>query len=171
MNFSLPNIDLRHVSLNDYPEARGFIIVFTCNHCPYAIAYEERLKDLDQEFRPQGYPLIAINSNDPTKYPQDSFENMQVRAQSKGFQFPYLFDESQEIASTYGAQRTPHVFILRKTDEGLTKVYEGAIDDNYQSPHLVQQAYVADYLRRLIQTGDSPFMQTRAIGCTIKWKA
>ncbi|MEM7373984.1 MAG: thioredoxin family protein [Bacteroidota bacterium] len=170
MQFSLRNVDQKFLSLDDFPQAQGFIIVFTCNHCPYAIAYEDRLKELDEEFTPQGYPLIAINPNDPAQYPQDSFENMQIRARDKGFGFPYVFDETQEIATTYGAQRTPHVFVLLKGSDGLKKVYEGAIDDNYQSAHLVQKAYLAEFMRALIQTGEATPMKTMPVGCTIKWK-
>ena len=170
MNFSLPNVDGRQISLDSYPDAKGFIVVFTCNHCPYAIAYEDRIKDLDTEFTPQGYPLIAISSNDPIKYPQDSFENMKVRAQDKGFGFPYLFDETQEIAQSYGAICTPHVFLLHKTPTGLQKVYEGAIDDNYRNPALVQRSYLAEQLRSLIEQGEVAPLAVQPIGCSIKWK-
>ncbi|RMG23644.1 MAG: thioredoxin family protein [Bacteroidetes bacterium] len=170
MNFSLKNVDDRIVSLDDFPDAQGFIIVFTCNHCPYAIAYENRLKELHATYADKGYPLIAINPNDPVQYPQDSFEQMKVRAASKGFEFPYLFDESQEIARQYGATRTPHAFILQKTEDGLEVKYKGAIDDNYQSAHNVKQRYLAKQLDALIAGKAVPYKETAAIGCTIKWK-
>ncbi|MCB0848032.1 MAG: redoxin domain-containing protein, partial [Bacteroidetes bacterium] len=91
MNFSLTNIDDQQISLDNFPHAKGFIIIFTCNHCPYAIAYEGRIQAIQEKYAPLGFPVIAINSNDPHKYPQDSFENMKIRAASKGFNFPYLF--------------------------------------------------------------------------------
>ena len=170
MNFTLPNIDDSQISLDSYPDAKGFIIVFTCNHCPYAIAYETRFEQLHEKYAPQGYPLIAINSNDPIKYPQDSFENMKVRATDKGFKFPYLFDESQEVARAYGAKCTPHVYLLNKTDNELMLVYQGAIDDNYQSAARVKKHYLTDRLDVLLEGKNLTYSETVPIGCSIKWK-
>lgn len=172
MNFSLKNIDGRLVSLADFPEAKGFILVFTCNHCPYAIAYEDRLQALHVNFAPQGFPLIAINPNDATRFPQDSFANMQQRAQEKGFSFPYLHDETQAVAKLLGAERTPHAFVLQRGSggENLRVVYEGAIDDNYQNAALVREAYVAEQVQQLLDTGRSGYTETVPIGCSIKWK-
>lgn len=169
-NFALRNVDNSIMSLEDYSEAKGFIIIFTCNHCPYAIAYEERLKALDEKYSHQGFPLIAINPNDPVQYPLDSFENMKVRSEDKQFKFPYLFDETQAIAQNYGAERTPHAFILTKEGVDLTLVYKGAIDDNYQKPNEVTVKYVEDVLDQLLGSKELEFQETSAIGCSVKWK-
>ena len=112
INFSLPNVDDREISLADYQSQQGLILIFTCNHCPYAIAYEERLNELYQKYNPLGVALVAISSNDVQQYPQDSPGNMKIRAHDKGFQFPYLFDESQEVAKSFEAERTPHAYFL-----------------------------------------------------------
>ncbi|MCB0840795.1 MAG: thioredoxin family protein [Bacteroidetes bacterium] len=170
MNFSLTNIDDQQISLDNFPHAKGFIIIFTCNHCPYAIAYEERIQAIQEKYAPLGFPVIAINSNDPHKYPQDSFENMKIRAASKGFNFPYLFDETQEIARMYRATRTPHVFLLQKANGGFNLVYQGAIDDNYKNPQAVTETYLTDQVDALIANGEVPYRETPPIGCTIKWK-
>ena len=113
-DFSLKNIDGKNVSLANYTKAKGFIIVFTCNHCPYAKAYEDRIIALDKKYAALGYPVIAINPNDAIQYPEDNFEAMQVRSKEKKFNFPYLYDESQKIAKQFGATKTPHVFIVQK---------------------------------------------------------
>jgi peroxiredoxin len=169
--FSLPNVDEKALSLADFPDAKGFVVVFTCNHCPYAIAYENRLIALHQAYAPQGYPVIAINANDPVKYPQDSFENMQLRAREKSFPFPYLFDSRQEVARAYQAERTPHVMVLQKDEEGeLKEVYRGAIDDNHASEKQVKQTYLADVLDALLDGQQPPYRDTPAVGCSIKWK-
>lgn len=169
MNFSLPNVDGRTVSLDDYPEAKGFIIVFTCNHCPYAVAYELRLNEIHDRFAGRGFPLIAINSNDAVKYPQDSFDMMKVRAEQRGFQFPYLHDESQEIAQTYRAERTPHVYVIVKDGDYWNVEYSGSIDDNYQSASAVKEQYLNDAVGALIAGGEVPVKETIPVGCSIKW--
>jgi peroxiredoxin len=169
-DFRLKNVDESMVSLADYPDAKGFIVIFTTNHCPYAVAYEDRIIELDKTFKDKGYPVIAINPNDPEAYPQDSFENMKVRAKEKGFTFPYLFDETQEIAKTYGATRTPHVFLLNKESGKLIVKYIGAIDDNYQNASAVKEKYVANAIKSLEAGSPLEVKETRAIGCSIKWK-
>lgn len=170
MKFSLINIDNRKIGMDDYPDAQGFIIVFTCNHCPYAIAYEDRLKNLHDTYAPLGFPLIAINANDPQKYPQDSFENMKVRAEQKGFLFPYLFDETQEIATQYNALVTPHAFLLKRNDTELELVYQGAIDDNYRKASAVTEHFLENQLKALLANAPVTYQETRPIGCSIKWK-
>src|SRR5690606_34894199 len=102
-DFKLKNIDGKLVSLADYKDAKGYIVIFTCNHCPYAKAYEDRIVALDKKYKKLGFPVIAINPNNPGKQPEDSFENMKVRAKEKGFSFPYLIDEGQKIYPQYGA--------------------------------------------------------------------
>lgn len=171
MQFSLKNVDDRDVSFADFPEAKGFMVVFTCNHCPYAIAYERRLVELQNRFGPRGVQLIAINPNDAKKYPQDSFELMKVRAAQRGFNFPYLHDESQEVARAYGAERTPHVFLVERKDDGqMEVVYSGAIDDNYQNASAVQQEYFAQAAEALLSGTPIEPTVTPAIGCSVKWR-
>lgn len=167
-DFKLKNVDGQMVSLSGFPEAKGFIIVFTCNHCPYAQAYQERIIALDKKYKPKGYPVIAIQPNDPALQPQDGFDEMKKRAAAKGYTFPYLLDEGQKVYPVYGAQRTPHVFVLQKTGGRNVVRYIGAIDDNYEDPSAVKQPYVANAVDALLagKTADPDF--TKAIGCSIK---
>lgn len=167
-DFRLKNVDGRMVSLSDYPDAKGYIVIFTCNHCPYAIAYEDRIIELNNEYAPKGYPVIAINPNDPVAQPADSYEKMQERAKEKGFTFPYLFDEGQKIYPQYGATRTPHVFLLEKTANGNIVRYIGAIDDNYEDASAVKQHYLANAIDALLKGETITPDFTKAIGCTIK---
>ncbi len=170
-NFALKNTDGKLVSLTDYTNAKGFIIIFTCNHCPFAQAYQDRIIALDQEYKLKGFPVIAVNPNDPSIVPEDSYEAMQVRAKEKGFTFPYLFDETQEVYKTYGATRTPHVFLLKKESDGALIVkYIGAIDDNYQDADAVKVTYLKNALNDVIAGKDPELNFTKAIGCTIKAK-
>ncbi|MBA3647524.1 MAG: thioredoxin family protein [Chitinophagales bacterium] len=170
-DFKLKNIDGKMISLADYKDAKGFIVIFTCNHCPYAKAYESRVMALNSMYASKGFPVIAINPNDPKVEPEDSYDNMMAVAKSKGYTFPYLLDESQSVAKEYGAQRTPHVFVLNKTDKGLQVSYIGAIDDNTEDPSLVQHHYVEDAVNALLGGKQVPVTQTKAIGCGIKWKS
>jgi peroxiredoxin len=167
IDFSLKNIDGKMVSLSDYEDARGYIVVFTCNTCPYARAYESRIIKLSEKYAPQGYPVIAINPNDPGVQPKDSFDAMKDRAAEKNFNFPYLVDENQHIAKTYGALRTPQVFILKKD---LTVAYIGAIDNNYKSDDDANTKYVEDALQAMMKGQPVEVTQTKAVGCGIKWK-
>lgn len=167
-DFSLKNVDGKKVSLKDFKDAKGYIVIFTCNHCPYAIAYEDRIIALDKEFKRQGYPVIAINPNNPAKQKDDSFEKMQQRAKEKGFTFPYLVDEGQKIYPQYGATKTPHVYILEKTAKGNVVKYIGAIDDNYEDEAAVKQKYVENAVNALLKGKDVPVKETKAIGCSIK---
>ncbi len=170
IDFKLKNIDESYVSLKDYKSAKGFIVIFTCNHCPYAVAYEDRIIALDKNFKRKGFPVIAINPNDPIAYPSDSFEKMKERAAEKGFTFPYLFDETQEIAKTYGATKTPHVFLLQKEDSKLVVKYIGAIDDNYQDNKAVKDKFVENAIASIVEKKEIAVNSTKAIGCSIKWK-
>ena len=170
-DFSLKNVDGQYVSMSDYPDAKGFIVIFSCNHCPYVVAYEDRMIELHNEFAPKGFPLIAINSNDPEVQPQDSYELMQVRAKEKNFPFPYVFDEGQKVLPHYGATRTPHVYLLERVGDELKVAYIGAIDDNYQDASQVKEKYLANAIEALLN-GQRPEPDfTRAIGCTIKKKS
>lgn len=164
-DFKLKNVDGKMVSLADYKDAKGYIIIFTCNHCPFSIAYEDRIIDMHKKYAPKGYPVIAINPNDPEVQPDDSFAAMQARASEKSFPFAYLMDEGQKIYPQYGATRTPHVFIL---DKNRVVQYIGAIDDNHSDAAAVQRRYVEDAIEAL-ESGKKPKETfTRAVGCTIK---
>lgn len=167
-DFSLKNVDGKVVSLKDFNSAKGFIVIFTCNHCPFAKAYEDRIIALDKKFKPHGYPVIAINPNNPSKAPDDSFELMQERAKEKGFTFPYLFDDGQKIYPQYGATKTPHVYLLQKTAQGNIVKYIGAIDDNYEDESAVKQKYVEQAVEALQNGKDIETKETKAIGCSIK---
>lgn len=170
IDFKLKNIDDKQVSLADYKEAKGFIVVFTCNHCPYAVKYEDRINGLDKKYAALGYPVIAINPNDASQYPDDDFASMQKRAQEKSFSFPYLVDESQEIAKTYGATKTPHVYVLKKEKKDLIVKYIGAIDDNTDNADAVKEKYVEQAVDALLAGKNVKTSSTKAIGCGIKWK-
>jgi peroxiredoxin len=167
-DFSLKNVNNKHVSLNDFKDAKGFIVVFTCNHCPYAVAYEDRIIALDQKYKKLGYPVIAINPNNPAVQPKDSFELMQERAKEKAFTFPYLFDEGQKVYPQYGATKTPHVYLLQKTKKGNIVKYIGAIDDNYNDPSAVKVKYVENAVNSLLDGKEIEVKTTKAIGCSIK---
>ena len=167
-DFSLKNIDNKKVSLKDYKDAKGFIVIFTCNHCPYAQAYEDRIVALDKKYKKLGYPVIAINPNDPIKQKDDSFVNMQLRAKEKGFVFPYLLDEGQKIYPQYGATKTPHVYLLQKSAKGNVVKYIGAIDDNYEDATAVKQKYVENAVNALLGNKEIKVKETKAIGCSIK---
>lgn len=167
-DFSLKNVDGSKVSLKDMGNAKGYIVIFTCNHCPYAVAYEDRIIALDKKFKKQGYPVVAINPNDPDKVKDDSFENMQKRAKDKRFTFPYLLDEGQKIFPQYGATKTPHVYVLEKTDKGNVVRYIGAIDDNYEDADAVKVPYVENVVNALLNGEEIAVEETKAIGCSIK---
>ncbi len=166
-DFSLMNVDRSMVSMADYEDADGYIIIFTCNTCPVAVRYEDRIIQLHNKWANNGYPVIAINPNDPTLKPGDSFKKMQQRAAEKNFPFPYVFDADQTIFPQYGATKTPHVYLL---DDQKVVRYIGAIDDNPRSADGVEINYV-DSAILAIQAGDDPDPNfTKAIGCSIKFK-
>lgn len=167
-DFKLKNVNDKMVSLSDFKKAKGFIIIFTCNHCPYSVAYEDRIIELDKKYKDKGYPVIAINPNNPTKEPKDSYELMKVRAQEKGFTFPYLLDEGQKIYPQYGATRTPHIFILKKENGNLVVSYIGAIDDNYKDATRAKVKYVEDAVDALLKGEKPAITETKALGCSIK---
>lgn len=169
-DFSLKNVDGKMVSMKDMKNAKGFIVVFTCNHCPFAKAYESRIIELDKKYSAKNYPVIAINPNDVSVVPDDSFENMIVLSKDKGYSFPYLYDETQEIASAYGATRTPHLFVLQKVDEKYIVKYIGAIDNNTEEADKADKKYVEEAVDALIAGKNVTTAETKAIGCGIKWK-
>ncbi|SMO68530.1 thioredoxin family protein [Solitalea koreensis] len=166
-DFKLKNVNGKTVSMADYESAKGFIVVFTCIHCPYAKAYESRIMQLDKQFAMKGYPVIAINSND---YPEDSFDNMKKRSTEMKYSFPYAFDESQDIAKAYGATKTPHVFVLKKAGSNLKVEYIGAIDNDTEGSDPAKIKYVENAVTALLANKTPAVTMTKAIGCGIKWK-
>lgn len=167
-DFKLKNVNDKMVSLADYKDAKGFLVIFTCNHCPYAIAYEDRIIALDKKYSKLGYPVIAINPNDPSVQPEDSFENMKKRAKEKGFTFPYLMDEGQKVYPQYGATKTPHVFLLNKENGKNIVKYIGTIDNNYEDASDADEHYVSAAVDSLLAKKPIEQTTTVAIGCTIK---
>ena len=169
-DFVVKNIDGRNVGLSSFNDVEGVILIFTCNHCPYSKAYEDRIIKLHKAWAAKGWPVLAVNPNDPEREPEDSFEKMQERAKEKEFPFPYAMDETQNVAKAYGARRTPHVFLLKKEKVGFRVVYIGAIDDNARNPEDVETRFVSDAITA-IKDGKQPEpTATKAIGCTIKWR-
>ena len=170
-DFELEGVDGKKVSLSDYKDAEGYIVMFTCNTCPYAKMYEQRIINLHKAFVDKGYPVVAINPNCPERSPGDSMSEMKKRAAEKGFGFAYLQDVSQETTKAYGATNTPQVFLLDKEANGKLKVaYIGTIDNNYKDATKANVHYVQDAVNALIEGKKVPEANTKAIGCTIKWK-
>lgn len=166
IDFTLKGVDGKTYSLKDFADKPVLVLFFWCNHCPYVKAYEERVIKLAKEFQDKA-AFVAINSNDPTQYPEDSFENMQRVAQEKGYPFPYLFDETQQVAHAYGASRTPEFFVF---DEERDLKYHGRFDDNWEHPEQVRTEYVREAIVALLNNELPHHSQTPPIGCTIKWK-
>lgn len=165
--FDLPGVDGKRHTLADYAAKDAVVVVFTCNHCPYAQAWEGRLIQIQADYAARGVQLIAINANDAVKYPADSFAKMQERATAQGFNFPYLHDETQAVARAYGATRTPEVFVF---DRSRTLRYQGTVDDNYEEPTAVKQPYLRQALDAVLAGQAAPVAETAPVGCTIKWK-
>ncbi|MBK7039456.1 MAG: thioredoxin family protein [Bacteroidetes bacterium] len=170
MEFKLKNIDGKFKALNDYKSEKGIILIFTCNHCPFSVAYEDRIIALHKKYSGLGFPVVAINPNDDKAYPLDSYENMIERAQEKGFTFDYLHDETQEVAKTFGATNTPHVFIVSNQQSHFKVEYIGAIDDNSYEPQSVKHRHVENAVDQLIKKIPITVTKTKALGCSIKWK-
>ena len=165
-DFTLKNIDNKMISLSDYKNAKGFVIIFTCDTCPYSVANEDRIIALDKKYKEKGFPVIAINPNDPVAVPDDSFAKMKDRANEKGFTFPYLLDVGQKVYPKFGATKTPHVYIVTKND--MKVKYIGAIDNSSRNPDKVTEKYVENALDALLKGAEIQKKETRAIGCTIK---
>ncbi len=168
IDFSLKNIDGKMVSLADFKEAKGFIVIFTCNTCPVSVRNEDRILALDKKYKSLGYPVIAINPNNPSVQPGDSYALMKVRAKEKKFTFPYLFDDGQKIFPQYGASATPHTYILQKEKGGLRVKYIGGIDDSSRNAANVKMKYAEDAVDALLANKPIKVTSTRAIGCSIK---
>lgn len=166
-DFKLKNVDGKKYKLSKIKNAKGYIVVFTCNHCPFAKAYEDRIIALHKKYESQGYPVVAINSNDKDVQPEDNYERMQEVAKNKSYDFLYLYDDTQNVAKSFGATRTPHVFIL---DKSLTVKYIGAIDDNSENADAVKNRYVENAVDALLAGKAVEKTETKAVGCGIKWK-
>lgn len=165
--FSLPGVDGDAHSFSEHQDKEAVAVVFTCNHCPYARAWEDRIVSIQNDYSDRGVQVLAINANDAEKYPDDGFPQMRQRAEEKNFSFPYLQDESQEVAAAYGAERTPEVFLF---DGARKLVYHGAVDDNYDDPEGVNNHYLRETIEAVLSGEEPPTSHTSPVGCTIKWK-
>lgn len=166
-DFDLPAADGKAYALKDFADKKALCVIFSCNHCPYVQAYEGRFIELQQEFGGRGGQIVAINSNDASSHPDDSFEEMVKRAKSQGFNFPYLRDESQAVARAYGAIRTPHVFLF---DGDRKLAYAGRIDDCWDDPKKVKSRELANAFEDILAGHPVKVPETYAVGCTIKWR-
>jgi peroxiredoxin len=164
--FALPAVGGEQVALSDLADRAAVAVVFSCNHCPYVRAWEDRLNDIAHDYEPRGVAVVAINSNDAASYPADSFDAMAERAREKGFAFPYAQDASQEVARAYGASRTPEVFLL---DGARRLAYHGAIDDSTE-PEAVRVPYLRQALDAVLSGQAPPAAETGVVGCTVKWR-
>jgi peroxiredoxin len=165
-SFDLPGVDGRNHTLDDYRDAGALVLIQSCNHCPYVQAWEQRIVAIQRDYQERGVRIVAINSNDATSHPEDSFEEMARRAERQGFNFDYLYDEDQSIARALGSERTPELFIF---DRERRLVYHGAIDDS-RDETAVTQHYLRDALDAVLEGGQPPVTETPPVGCTVKWK-
>lgn len=170
LDFSLPCVQGGAVSLKNYPNAKGFIIVFTCNHCPFARMYTDRLNALHQKFSGQNVPLLAISSTDTLQYEEDTYFKMAKRAKDAKYLYPYLYDGKQAVAKNFGADKTPHAFVIWKEDEKWVVRYNGAIDDNGGVPAEVSKPYVANAVEALLAGRPVEVPETKSIGCQIQYR-
>jgi peroxiredoxin len=169
-DFRLKNVDGKMVALSDYKDSKGVIVIFDCNTCPYSKAYNSRIIALNNKYASQGFPVVTINPNDPLQSAGDSFDRMVAQAKQKGYTFPYLVDESQEVSRAFGATNTPHIFIVQRIGSEFKLVYIGAIDDSAKDESAVKRKYVEEAVDGLLQGKSLTSTRTKAIGCTIKWK-
>lgn len=169
-DFRLKNVDGKMVALSDYATAKGAIVIFDCNTCPYSRAYNDRIIALNKKYLEKGFPVITINPNDPQMSPGDSYEEMVSQAKRKKYDFPYLVDESQAVTRSFGATNTPHVFVLQKQGSDFKVAYIGTIDNNSRDASSATKKYVEDAVDALLTGKAVPTQNTKAIGCSIKWK-
>jgi peroxiredoxin len=166
LSFSLPGVDGETHALDDYGDARALAVVWSCNHCPYVMAWEDRLNDVARDYRGDGVRVVAINSNDSRSHPEDSFDAMRERARSKDFVFDYLHDADQSTAQAYGPERTPEVFVF---DGDRRLVYHGAIDDSRDETS-VERRWLREALDAVLAGREPAVAETPPVGCTIKWR-
>lgn len=169
-DFKLKNVDGKMVSLSDYKDQKGTIVIFDCNTCPYSKAYNDRIIELNSKYSSKGFPVIAINPNDPEISPGDSFKEMASQAKKKAYTFPYLQDETQQVTRSFGATNTPHVFVLKKNGQNFNVAYIGTIDNNSRDGSSATRKYVEEAVDALLENKSIPTTRTKAIGCGIKWK-
>ncbi len=169
-NFTLKNVDNKMVSLSDYNTHHGVILIFDCNTCPYSNAYNERIIALNNLYKPKGFPVVTVNSNDPKISPGDSFDEMVSRAKNKKYSFPYLFDETQKVGHAFGATNTPHTFVLKREGKNFVVAYIGAIDNNPRDADAVGKKYVEQAVGALLNEEEVQIKETKAIGCSIKYR-
>jgi glutathione peroxidase-family protein len=169
-DFKLKNIDGKVTSLADFKGAKGFIIIFDCNTCPMSKAYNSRIIELNKKFVNQGFPVILINPNSAQVVAQESFDEMVKHAKSHNYDFPYLYDESQEVVKKFYPTNTPHVFVLNKVSNELKVAYIGAIDNNSRDGSKADKHFVEEAVNDLLAGKTVATPKTRAIGCSIKWR-
>jgi peroxiredoxin len=165
---NLPGTDGKKYSLSSFADKKIAVVVFSCNHCPYVQAYEDRIIGLQRDYAAKSVQVIAINSNETVHYPEDNFDEMVKRAKSKKFNFPYLRDEDQSVANAYGATHTPEFFVF---DEQRKLRYRGKFDDNYKNPAAVKANFLKNAVDALVAGKEVAEPETYSIGCTIKWKS
>lgn len=165
-DFNLIGVDEKYYSLDSFKYKKLLCVIFSCNHCPYVKAYEDRIIAIQKEFE-NDLQVVAINSNDEINYPEDSFENMKIRSKEKGYNFPYLRDADQKVAEAYGATHTPEIFLF---DAERKLQYHGRIDDNWNFPNKVKEPYLKNSITLLLNGEEVKIKETYSIGCTIKWK-
>jgi len=163
----LKDTDGRQIKIADVSGAKGTLVVFTCNHCPYAQAWEDRIVALGNEYSEKGIGVVAINSNDPKVAPEDGLEEMQKRVKDKSFKFPYAVDETSAVAKAFGASKTPEVFLF---DAQGKLAYHGAVDDNSEDPNAVKEHYLKDALDAVATGRPVANAETKALGCGIKFR-
>ena len=170
-DFSLKNTDGKKVSLSDYSGSKGLIVIFDCNTCPYSKMYNSRIIALHKKYKDAGFPVVTINANDPRMSPGDSYEAMVNQAKKKNYDFPYLVDETQEVARAFGATNTPHVFVLKNENKVFSVAYIGAIDNNSRDEKAASKKWVEEAVDALIAGKPVEENKTKAIGCGIKYRA
>jgi peroxiredoxin len=169
-DIKLKNVNDKMVSLSDYKDQKGVIVIFDCNTCPYSKAYNDRIIQLNSKYSSRGFPVITINPNSPEISPGDSFQEMASQAKKKNYTFPYLQDETQQVARSFGATNTPHVFVLKNSGQNFNVAYIGTIDNNSRDASAATKKYVEEAVDALLDSKSVPTTRTKAIGCGIKWK-
>jgi len=166
-DFNLPGVDGKKYSLASFKDAKLLVVIFSCNHCPYVVGSEDRIIRFAKDYAARGVKLVAINSNETVEHPTDSFEHMVTRAKEKKFPFPYLRDETQEVALAYGALRTPHFYVF---DAQRNLRYTGRMDDNPKMEALAKTHELRDAVDALLAGKKPPAEQSNPLGCNVKWK-
>jgi peroxiredoxin len=169
-DFTLKNVDGKMVSLSAYKQAKGVIIIFDCNTCPMSRAYNSRIIALNKKYASQGFPVVLINPNSSQVVAEESFDKMKAHAKEHDYDFPYLYDDSQEVVRKFNPTNTPHTFVLSKTSEGLKVAYIGAIDNNSRDGSKATKHFVEEAVDELLAGKSVTVTKTKAIGCSIKWR-